>query len=378
MVPRIVLSSLLALVAAAYAHAQAAPLPSTGPVAHPTPIGAPVAPTSPLYGSPEAATRLRVGGWYVPWDRSGGLSTLSRNADIIGAASPFWFELAEGGRVNVHRTAGDAALLRIARREGLVLTPTISNSYRPERVAWVVRHPIRRAAHVAHLVTLVADPAYAGLDVDYENVAPRDRAAFTLFVTELADALHARGKILSVTVMPKTRDDVRTGPSAAMDYAAIGQAADQVRVMAYDYSWRCSRPGPIGPLPWVRAVVAYSASRVAPSKLVLGIPLYAYRWPVRGCGSSRVWQVVARERRNPKARNGYSRVWATPMVRVGRHTTWYEDARSIRAKAQVAQEFGLAGVYAWRLGGEDPAVWNALVPVLSVPTTPSPLVPPTS
>jgi len=212
---------------------------------------------------------------------------------------------------------------------------------------------------------------YAGLDVDYENVAPRDRALFTRFVTELGAALHARGKTLSVTVMPKTRDNVRTGPSAAMDYAAIGRVADQVRVMAYDYHWRCGRSGPIAPLPWVESVVRYSASRIEPSKLVLGVPFYAYRWPVRGCGAARTWQQVARERRNPRAKNGFSKVWATAMLRVGRHTTWYEDARSIRAKAMIAQRYGLAGVYAWRFGEEDPAIFRSSSP----PPVRSPRVP---
>jgi len=378
-----------ALVALAFASSVAAvaqarpasPTPDAAPSVRSSTALAPAVPaTNPMYGTPEAATKPRVGGWYVPWDRRGGLRTITANADVIGAVSPFWYELGPRGRVIVHRTTGDPALLRLARQRQIVLTPTISNSYRPERVAWILRHPGRRATHITRLVRLVDRPMYAGLDVDYENVAPRDRALFTRFVTELGAALHARGKTLSVTVMPKTRDNVRTGPSAAIDYAAIGRVADQVRVMAYDYHWRCGRSGPIAPLPWVESVVRYSASRIEPSKLVLGVPFYAYRWPVRGCGAARTWQQVARERRNPRAKNGFSKVWATAMLRVGRHTTWYEDARSIRAKAMIAQRYGLAGVYAWRFGEEDPAIFRSLVAALGTPPAapaplPDPLVP---
>ncbi len=320
-----------------------------------------------MYGTPEAQAKMRVGAWYVPWDRRGGLRTITANLDVVGAVSPFWFELGERGRIHVHRTTGDPALMRLARQGRIVVTPTISNSYRPSRTAWILRNTARRRAHIAQLVRLVDRPEYAGLDVDYENVAPRDRALFTRFVTDLSAALHARGKILSVTVMPKTRDNVRTGPSAAMDYAAIGRVADQVRVMAYDYHWRCGKQGPIGPLPWVRSVVAYSASRIDPSKVVLGVPFYAYRWPARGCGSARTWRQVVRERQNRRAVNRFSKVWGTAMLRVGRYTTWYEDARSIRAKAAIARQYKLAGVYAWRLGEEDPAIWPALVQVFGAP-----------
>ena len=55
--------------------------------------------------------------------------------------------------------------------------------------------------------------------------------------------------------------------------------------MAYDYSTASSDPGPIAPLEWVdRLVAGTSAAAGDPSKLVLGIPLYGYNWPIAVTG----------------------------------------------------------------------------------------------
>ena len=37
-----------------------------------------------------------------------------------------------------------------------------------------------------------------------------------------------------------------------------------------------------------------------------------------------------------------------------------EDARTLRASLPAAARAGVGGVAFWRLGGEDPAVWDAI------------------
>jgi spore germination protein len=42
------------------------------------------------------------------------------------------------------------------------------------------------------------------------------------------------------------------------------------------------------------------------------------------------------------------------------HEVWYEDAESIAAKLELADSHGVGAVELWRLGSEDPRLWDSL------------------
>ena len=68
----------------------------------------------------------------------------------------------------------------------------------------MLHHPALLKQHVSAIVALVLAHHYAGIDIDYENLHAADRHVFTVFITDLAAALHAHGKMLSVAVFAKT------------------------------------------------------------------------------------------------------------------------------------------------------------------------------
>ncbi|MFQ5472076.1 MAG: glycosyl hydrolase family 18 protein [Dehalococcoidia bacterium] len=82
-----------------------------------------------------------------------------------------------------------------------------------------------RSAHVEAVVSLVRSGSYAGVDLEYASVDAKLEAQFTEFVQSLADALHAEGAKLSLTLPPPT------GQGQAYDWAELGQAADLIRIL---------------------------------------------------------------------------------------------------------------------------------------------------
>jgi len=40
------------------------------------------------------------------------------------------------------------------------------------------------------------------------------------------------------------------------------------------------------------------------------------------------------------------------------HEVWFEDRRSFLAKVELVRRYGLNRVAGWRLGHEDPAIWQ--------------------
>jgi len=224
---------------------------------------------------------------------------------------------------------------------------------------------------VAAIVTLVQRQDYAGIDIDYEELQASDRNAVTRFVTELARALHAHGKILSVAVFPQTAAPASGDSTAAQDYAALGQAADQIRIMGYNDHWADSAPGATAPISWVRSVLQFATSQIPPGKVVLGIPLFGYDWPAGHAPAAPVsWLQALQLSRQYHVPASYATASQAPYFSYSdagsTHIVWFENAASSKAKFAVAEVDGVAGVFLWMYGPEDPGTWPALRAVLPI------------
>lgn len=313
-----------------------------------------------------AATIRDTSGWLPWWDQQRALSSFNANASRYQSLSPFWYELSAGGAVVSYSGAGSQAVIDAARNAGVPLLPTINNDFDAARVRTMMTSASSRAAHVGALRDLAINKGYAGIDIDYENLAATDRSAFTTFVRDLASSLHAAGKKLSVTVHPKTAEPGTWDGPKAQDYAALGAVADIFRPMAYDYSWSTSPAGPIAPASWVDDVARFTASVVPASKIQLGLPLYGYDW-VGSRGEGITFDQVKARLTESGATVQWSDTYKSPWFRYTRdgvtHTVWFENAASIAVKRESVTRHGLAGAVFWRLGGEDAAVWGGQAPV---------------
>ena len=116
---------------------------------------------------------------------------------------------------------------------------------------------------------------------------------------------------------------------------------------------------------------------VRPQQLYLGIPNYGYDWalPFREGGRAQSLDNVAAVRLAWDRRSAirYDEQVQAPWFRYvdgqGReHEVWFEDARSIRAKLELAFDFGLYGVGVWNLDRPFPQGWavvNAMADIRS-------------
>jgi spore germination protein YaaH len=318
------------------------------------------------------------------WSIGNGTATvLSHRADFT-EASPWIYGLTPAGQINSQYGPGQAAAVRAdtsrLHAAGLRIVPTVANitngnfAYQP--VAQLLHNPALMQRHIAALVTLASRHGYAGIDIDYEDLHATDRQAFSTFVTRLGAALHARGKILSVAVFAKTTDAGYAPRNVAQDYAVIGRAADQVRVMAYDYHWASSGPGPIAPVSWVRGVLAYAKTQIPASKIILGIPLYGYDW-TGGHGANLTSQQATRLAAQHRAPVRYDTASQSPWFSYtaadgSRHQVWFENPASSRAKLALARSAGAGGVFFWMYGDEAPGTWAAVHQVMPVASQAAP------
>lgn len=125
----------------------------------------------------------------------------------------------------------------------------------------------------------------------------------------------------------------------------------------------------VAPIHLVRKVVEYAVSEIAPEKIILGIPNYAYDWPLpfeRGVtkaqtiGNLEAVQIAVDHgveiQFDETAQTPYFRYWKDDT----QHEVWFEDVRSLQAKFNLIKEYSLTGAGYWQLMRYFRANWLLL------------------
>lgn len=312
----------------------------------------PAAPAPPAPAARAAEPAHARCGWIATGDVSG-YRTLIAHAAFFNAIHPKWFELAGDGSIRPLSGADDAGVIAAARDHGVTLAPAVASIRDPAPLRAVLRGPERRAAHVAALVALAVERGYAGLDLDYEALwGKADRAAYQAFIDEIAAAMHAAGKMVSVAVPGA----VELKPTSPYDLAFLVARVDHVHVMAYDLHTVGTHAGPVAPQGWVEAVAAHAAAAGRPQRIVLGLPNYGVTTTWSGtsrasaarCASGYVTTDDHMEH-CPKGRFAAGRV---PNCQTPDGRLYFDDLASLEAKVAAARAAGLAGITYWDLGDE--------------------------
>ena len=312
---------------------------------------------------------LVAAAWLPVWDERAPASLQSALDDGgVGEVSPTWATLALDGTLTL--TPPSPEVLDRIGADGARLLPTVQNfadgRWQGQLVADLLADPVRAADHRTQLVQLAVANGWDGIDLDYEALPATAGPVYTDFLTALRDDLHAQGLELTVAV-PARGSDEDPG-TLAYSYQMVGGIADQVRLMTYDYHWSTSDAGPVAPVDWVQDVVDYAVERVPPEKLMLGLATYGYDWvgtegrTVQATDAVALADEVGAEPRW----DDEAAAWTFSYEQDGeQHTVWYEDARSLERKQQIAVDAGLRGVAIWSLGGEDPQVWTSVAAATS-------------
>ena len=141
-------------------------------------------------------------------------------------------------------------------------------------------HPVRadltdpaglRAALDSLAPQLVAITAWSRRPTEQENIVVNGGA-----VRDVLAAVEPAGSVEHVALM--------TG---------LGEQADLVTIMAYEYRGSWSGPGSVAPIGWVDSVMAFAASQIPPEKLLLGLAVYGFDWNTTSGGAQALSYVQA-------------------------------------------------------------------------------------
>ena len=116
---------------------------------------------------------------------------------------------------------------------------------------------------ISQLLYTVQDRGYAGVDVDFEYILPEDREAYAAFVGELRQSMNENGYSVSVALAPKTSAEQRGLLYSGVDYRLLGENADWVFLMTYEWGYTYSEPMAVAPIDKVRQVLNYAVQELS-------------------------------------------------------------------------------------------------------------------
>ncbi len=342
---------------------------------------------------------IPIDAWAPYWTLPDAQSTLATNGRMLRQVSPFWYSTHDATAITVDgnlTTDATAAFISAARAAGTRVVPSIVDAMPAGGMAALLADPTARAAHVAAIADLAATNGFDGIDLDYEQFAFADnrttwsttRPLWISFVTELGDRLHADGRTLTVSV-PYITDTGRTDLSGfwVYDYAGMEPHVDQIRIMAYDYS--TAKAGPIAPLSFVEQAIGAAKKAVHDdTKLVLGVALYGYNWPIATVGTcpadqegktsvtqKNIDELIAKRTATPVHDPLTGESSFTYQLEVSDGTTTctqtrevhYVDAEGARQRIDIARRERLGAVALWALGFDSPATWQSIGQLAQLP-----------
>jgi len=317
---------------------------SNSPVLQPR-KAAPVAPAAPV-----------VFGFYVNWDRASMVS-LRMNVRHLTHLVAEWLTLKNAQGDLDDET--DNTVMAIARQGNLPVLAMVTNYNNGWQAGWlhkILNSSDARENLIDDIHANLEEHGFAGVNIDLEQLRKGDRERLVDFMRELRQKLSPEGYLITQSIPV---DD------EAYDGRRLAEYNDYIVPMVYDEHYQSGEPGPVASEAWFEGEMDKLLKVLPPEKTVVGVGSYGYDWIIGGQGGTEVshGDVMAAALANHGAIE-FDAVQKNPVLRYTldgkQHETWFLDGVTGLNQILDARTWGFRGVALWRLGGEDPALWQAL------------------
>jgi spore germination protein len=230
-------------------------------------------------------------------------------------------------------------------------------------VHYILENNIVQEQLINEIINTMINKGYMGLNIDFEYIYPEDREEYIKFLNKIKNKISDYGYFLFVSVAPKTSNNQQGILYEAHDYLRVGYIADRVIIMTYEWGYSGGEAAAIAPIYAMKKVLDYAITVIPSNKILLGIPNYGYDWTlpfIEGVLADSISNVEAVDlARGNMQRISYSEKNQAPYFTYidkesKKHEVWFEDARSIKAKLELVNEYNLKGISYWTLNRPFP------------------------
>lgn len=288
-------------------------------------------------------------------------SVLRRSLPYLTYLTVFTYGITENGDLIA---IDDREVIQIAKDYGVAPLMHISTlgpegRFSNELASAVLNNPQAQERLIDQILETIQQKGYYGIDVDFEYIFPSDGNAYAEFIAKLNERLNQYGYPVFVALAPKTSATQPGLLYEAHNYAKLGAAADYSVLMTYEWGYAFGPPMAVAPINKVRMVLDYAVTEIPPEKIFMGVPNYGYDWTLpfvpmvsKARSLSNVQAIDLAFAQNAEIM--YDQTAQSPYFNYydeqgQEHVVWFEDARSIKAKAELIREYGFNGMSIWNI-----------------------------
>ncbi len=297
--------------------------------------------------------------FYVDWDAQSFLS-LQEYISKMNLVIPEWIFI--DPTADTIYTDIDNRAWTVMKNSGVKIMPILSNNYkeifRGDAVHRIINDPVKKERLIHDLIRILVQNQFAGVNVDFEELQETKNESLVSFQKDLYDRLHEQHFLVTQDVIPFNED---------YNFEQLSKYNDYIFLMAYDQYSDNTGPGPISHQKWIEGAVDEAVKKIPTQKLILSLAAYGYDWKMGKGVSARTvsYQQALFTAKDQEATIDFDNdsynlhySYTDEDDNNTKHQVQFTDAATIFNALRFATEYGLSGTAVWRLGDEDPRVWD--------------------
>lgn len=319
--------------------------------------------------------RIQFGGWVTYWDFKRGMENSHQGKTVYRDIFLFSAQLNADGTPFVvnSKTIDYRSAIDQLKTSGVKTWMTFVNDVRnrdakqsilkdPQLVHTILKDKTLRLKHRREIIDLALKYGVSGVDIDYENLLPEDRAYFSRFIAELSADLKKLNLSLSITVQPKTLNRPAL-KNSAMDWSEVCRHADRLQIMLYNLHGKKTAPGPLATIDWISDVLGYAKNQCKQESIVPILKVSGMHWKPNKVTAIHYGQVIALKNKHKSLlkRDKTSQVpFFSYKINGDSGVVYFEDATSLKIKIYQIHSLGFNKIVFWSLGRQDPQLASEL------------------
>lgn len=311
---------------------------------------------------PHNKARINAG-FYVNWDPQS-LVDLKDNIKQLDMVLTESFFLVRGADTLLDKVDPQAiATINKFKKTGIAMISNFNvDHFDGQAVHLLLKDKDLQNRFITNLIKKLKHYNFQGVNVDFEELIEKTDEPLIAFQKNLYTQLHAQKLLVTQDISPDNDD---------YDPKILEKYNDYIFLMAYDQHTETSNPGDISHQVWVEKQLDDICSKISSDKVILGLACYGFDWPDQSVGKNITYQqaIANASRYNAKIKfDPLSANLSYTYTDEGQvnHQVFFTDAATNFNLIRKADDWGIAGVGIWRMGAEDPRLWEFINKDLSI------------